>query len=592
MKAFYNKYLLIDLTKKTTEVIPIDESVLEKFGGGKGLGIYLLYQLNPEGVDPFSPDNHLIINVGPAADVKVWGSSRYGIYTKSPLTNCLVDATSGGHLAKPISKTGYDAIVIKGASENPLFMEISNEKVVFHDAADVWGMETYDTEAKLLEKVGVKKAGACVIGPAGENLGRFAQVKNDKWRSIGRGGIGAVFGSKKLKGIVFHGDAQREVGNPDKMNALYKQYRDAAKTDPVVAKYKKYGTPMGVALLNEFGAFPTKYWANGKLKGFENITAEMMHEQWDVKAKACGQCFIACANMSKIKPDGKYPNLEVEGPEYETLYAFGGLCCFTNLDDILYLNDLCDRLGLDTITGGNLVAFAMETSEQGVMAEKFEYGNVTDAEKCLRLIAAGEGVGAILNQGIVPAAKHYGLEELAIHNKGLEPAGYDPRALPGTALGYAVSMRGACHLRSGFYKAELSGVSKPEDIDGKAETVVDWEDRFCAFDTLVLCRFFRETYYWDETVELFQVLYGDESIDKAYLKEMSNRIHALAKLYNLRENPGKEAEMEMLPQRLFKEPLENGKVIDEAVFSRMLKEYYEFRNWDENGIPKDNPLEA
>lgn len=589
LPPFYKKYVMIDMTDQTFEVYPIEEKVLRAYGGGKGLGIYLLHLLNPIDVDPLSADNHLIINVGPAADTKIWGSSRYGIYTKSPLTNFFVDSTSGGHLAKPISKTGYDAIVIKGSSSNPTFLEISDKGVIFHDASDLWGKDTFDTETAILEKVNIKGAGACVIGPAGEKLVRFAQVKNDMWRSIGRGGIGAVFGSKRLKGIAFHGETQRIAGNDAKMKELFKKYRENSKGDPIVAKYRKYGTPMGVALLNEFGAFPTEYWNKGKLRGFENITAEMMHEVLEVKPKACGQCFIACSKLSKTRENSKYPGMIMEGPEYETLYAFGGLCCIADMEDILYLNEICDRIGVDTITAGNIVAFAMEASKRNVMKESFQYGSVKDAEKILRLIASCEGVGLNLRKGIVPAAKYYGLEELAIHNKGMEPAGYDPRALPGTALGYAVSMRGACHLRSGFYKAELSGVSKPDDFDGKAALVADWEDRFCAYDTLILCRFFREVYYWDETVELFQVIYGDDSITKKDLIAMSNRIHTLAKLFNIRENPDKATTMDDLPKRLFKEPLENGKVMKEAVFNRLRKEYYEVRGWNEFGIPNYDP---
>jgi aldehyde:ferredoxin oxidoreductase len=588
MIPFFKKYLIINLTDKTYEVRSLSEEILKKYGGGKGLGIYLLHYFNPLKVNPLSEENHLVINVGPAADTKVWGSSRYGIYTKSPLTNHIVDSTSGGHLAKPISRTGYDAIVIKGASDKPVYLEISDKEVKFNDASDLWGKYTFDTEEEILKRTNVKGAGACVIGPAGENLVSFGQIKNDKWRSIGRGGIGAVFGSKKLKGIVFYGETKRKVGDEKKLNELYKKYREIAKKHEVIAKYKKYGTPMGVALLNEFGAFPTKFWSKGKLEGFENITAEKMHEILEVKPKACGQCFIACGKLSKTKEGSKYPGLIIEGPEYETLYAFGGLCCITDLEDILYLNELCDKVGIDTITGGNLVALAMEASERGKTEEKFEYANAKDAARLIEMIAYKKGEGEILSKGIISASKYYGLEDLPIHNKGLEPAGYDPRALPGTALGYAVSMRGACHLRSGFYKAELSGVSKPDEIEGKVETLVDWEDRFCAYDTLILCRFFRELYFWDEIVELFRVLYGDETIDKEYLKEMSNNIHALAKDYNIRENPDEIDNMEKLPERIFTEPLESGKVLDKNLFNEMLKDYYKLRNWDERGIPKIN----
>ena len=585
MLPFYKKYLEINLSDKSFKVEKIDEEILKKFGGGKGIGTYLLYKLNPVGVDPLSPGNHLIINTGPAVGNKVWGSSRYGIYTKSPLTNCYLDSTSGGKLAKPISRTGYDAIVIKGASNSPIFLEISDEKVSFNDASDIWGKDTYESEDLIKERVGVKGAGVCVIGPAGESLVNFAVVENDYWRSIGRGGIGAIFGSKKLKGIAFYGKSVPEGYNNEKLNVLFKKLTAWSKTDPSVPKYKKYGTAMGVALLNEFGAFPTKFWNKGKLDGFENITAERLLEVCNVKSKACPSCFIACGDMTKTKENSRYPGIEVEGPEYETLYTFGGLCCITDIEEIVRINDICDRLGLDTITAGNLVALALQASEMGLTRERFEFGNAEDVIKLLYDIAFDKELGTILKKGIVPASKHFGIEDLAIHNKGLEPAGYDPRALPGTALGYAVSSRGGCHLRSGFYKAELSGVSKPDELDGKAELVADWEDRFCMFDTLILCRFFRDAYMWDETVELFQGIFNDETITKEKLKEQANMIISLAKKFNIRENPDKVEFLDTLPKKLFEQPLENGKVMDKSVFHRLIQEYYKVRNWDERGVP-------
>lgn len=228
----------------------------------------------------------------------------------------------------------------------------------------------------------------------------------------------------------------------------------------------------------------------------------------------------------------------------------------------------------------------MEASYLGKIDEKYEYGNAKHAEELIRKIVFKEGIGEILSEGIVYAAKYFGLEDIAIHNKGLEPAGYDPRVLPGTALGYAVSMRGGCHLRSGFYRAELTGYSDPENLENKAYDVVDWEDRFCVQDTLILCRFLRDIYWWDETVELFRLLYDDESIDKKFLKEMSNRIHSLAKRFNIRENPDKIEELDTLPKRIFEEKLENGKVLDLDVFLKLRNEYYNLRGWDENGVPR------
>ncbi|KAA0256895.1 aldehyde ferredoxin oxidoreductase family protein [Deferribacter autotrophicus] len=587
MLPFYKKYLFIDLNSKSYEVRDLSDDVLDSYGGGKGIGTYLLYELNPEGVDPFSEDNHLIINVGPAADQKVWGSYRFGVYTKSPLTNCYVDSTAGGKLAKPISRTGYDAIVIRGKSNAPIFLEISDKEVKFHDASDLWGKDTYYTEDELKRRVGVKGAGAIVIGPAGENLVKFALVENDYWRSIGRGGIGAVFGSKKIKGIVFHGNAKREIGFPDELEEFFKLIGEKGKNDPISLKYKEFGTAMGVSLLNEVGAFPTRYWHKGKLDGFENITIERQKEICDVVPKACPACFISCGNLTKTRPDSKYPGIILEGPEYETLYAFGGLCCIRDIEDIIYINDKCDRLGIDTITAGNIVAFAMELSAIGKIKERYEYGNVNHVIELIEKIVYGDGVGEILSHGIEYAARYFDAEDLAIHNKGLEPAGYDPRALKGTALGYAVSCRGACHLRSGFYKAELSGVIDPDVLEGKAELLVDWEDRFCIFDTFILCRFFRDTYLWDETLKLWQMLYGDNSVTKEELKQRANKIISLAKKFNIRENPDKIFSLDKLPKRLFEEPLESGKVLKEDEFNRLLQDYYALRGWDKDGVPKD-----
>ena len=585
MLPFYKKYLYINLNDKSYETVPIEESVLKKYGGGKGIGTYLLYKLNPVGVDPFDEKNHLIINVGPAGSAKVWGASRYGIYTKSPLTNCYLDSTSGGHVAKYIDKTGYDAIVIRGKSDKPVFLEINDREVIFHDASDIWGKDTYVSENTLKERSKNSDCGACVIGPAAENLIRFGLLKNDYWRSIGRGGVGSVFGSKKLKGIVFYGEAERPIGDKKKIEELYKKYLKESKDSTEVKKYRTWGTPAGVPALNKIGAFPTQYWRKGVLENWENITETKMQEVLDVTPKACDRCFIACGKLSKTKPGSRYPNLVVEGPEYETFYSFGGLCKMTNVEDILYLNDICDKLGMDTMTGGNLVAFAMEASALGKTDEKYEYGNVEHAAELLKKIAYKEGIGEILSQGIRYASKYFGLEDIAIHVKGMEPAGYDARALPGTALGYATSPRGACHLRSGFYKAELSGVSDPNKTEGKAAEVADWENWFCAYDTLIICRFYRYAYFWDEITEIFRALYGDDSITKQKLEEMSNRIISLAKLFNIRENPDRIDELEKLPERLFKEPLENGKIMDKEIFDNTLKEYYQLRGWNNRGIP-------
>ena len=274
MKGFFGRVLLVDLSKKTHSVERISETVLGGYLGGKGLATQLLLEKNPPGVDPLSEENHLIFALGPVTDTPIAGSSRYGVFTKSPLTGFYSESYSGGKTAEPISRAGYDAIVLRGKSSSRVFLEISDTSVVFHDANHLWGKGTYETEDAVLEEVGEKGAKAVVIGPAGENLVRFALIENDYWRSAGRTGVGAVMGSKRVKAIVFHGGARREVADPDLVEDFRKKTLAKAKDNPGVAAYKNLGTPMMVALLTNVASFPTRYWAQGRYEHWQKISAE------------------------------------------------------------------------------------------------------------------------------------------------------------------------------------------------------------------------------------------------------------------------------------------------------------------------------
>ncbi|MBM4341234.1 MAG: aldehyde ferredoxin oxidoreductase family protein [Deltaproteobacteria bacterium] len=576
MKGFFNQLLRIDLSKKTWTIEPIPDSILKSYLGGKGLGSYLLLKENPPHVDPLSPENHLIFTLGPMADTPFYGSSRFAVFTKSPQTGIYSESYSGGKITSSMSRTGNDAIVIEGRSNHPTFLEISDEGVVFHPASELWGKDTYEAEEAILKKIEKKDSGALVIGPAGENLVRFAVIEIENWRSLGRAGIGAVMGSKKLKGIVFHGKKRRAIADLPLLKRLSKEFKDRVKDNPTVHIYKKYGTPMLVSIMNTIGAFPTKYWSKGTLEGWEGISAESLMEHCEVTPSACPHCFMACGKVSRVKK-GRHQGLRIMGPEYETIYAFGGLCMVKSIEEIIYLNDLCDRLGMDTITAGNLAAFAIEASGKGKIKDKLSYGDADAIAEILKKIAYRKGVGEILSEGVRHAASVWGMEKDAIHVKGLEPAGFDPRVLKGMGLAYATSDRGACHLRATFYKSELSGQINPDQIKGKARLFIDYEDKMTLFDGLILCRFYRDLITWTDLEEILRAVCG-LPLKKKGLKAIASRIINLAREFNRQEGVTKKDDK--LPRRFFREVLqETGKTIQPDELEVMLKEYYQLRGW-------------
>ena len=575
MKGFFNQLLRINLSKQKTTVEPIPESVLRSYLGGKGLGSYLLLKENPPHIDPFSPENRLIFTLGPLADTPFYGSSRYAVFTKSPQTGIYSESYSGGKITLSLSRTGYDAIIIEGKSNHPIFLEISDKEVTFHSASSLWGKETYEAEEAILKKVG-KDSGALVIGPAGENLVKFAVIESEHWRSLGRAGIGAVMGSKKLKGIAFHGKKRRELADPASLKRLALEFKDRVKDNQIVHIYKKYGTPMLVSIMNTIGAFPTQYWSKGTVEGWEGISAESLIERCNVVSSACPHCFMACGKISEVK-EGRHRGLRIMGPQYETIYAFGGLCMVKSIEEIIYLNDLCDRLGMDTITAGNLVAFAIEASKIKKIKENLDYGDVDGIAEILTKIAYRKGVGRILSEGVRHAASVWGMEDKAIHVKGLEPAGFDPRVLKGMGLAYATSDRGACHLRATFYKSELSGQIDPNQIKGKAKLFVDYEDKMTLFDALILCRFYRDLITWKDLQEIIKST-CNLSLKKKELKATASGIINLARSFNQQE--GVTRKEDKLPRRFFREVLQGTeKTIHPEDLQFMLKEYYQLRGW-------------
>ncbi len=582
MKGFFHKALIIDLANKKYHVEPIPDEVFENYLGGKGLGVYLLLKRCRPGTDPFSPENPFVIALGPISDTNIWGSSRYGVFTKSPLTGIFAESYSGGRVTEPISRTGHDAIILEGASPGPVFLEIGEEAVLFHDATDLWGSDSYEAQDLITEKVDRKDTGVLVIGPAAENLVRFASVVNDYWRCAGRTGVGAVLGSKKVKGLAFHGTKRREAAQKESVDGFRKEWTKKGKFHPYAQGYKMFGTPGLVSAINKFEAFPTRYWAEGVMEGWEDISAETLHAKFSVKRRACSRCFLACGRLTTIT-EGRHKGLTIDGPEYETIYAIGGLCLIKDLGEIIYLNDICDRLGIDTITAGNLAAFAIEASQRGKIAERLDYGDAECIASLFYKIARKEGIGAVLAEGIRHAARQWGLDDRAIHVKGMEPGGYDPRIFKGMGLAYATSDRGGCHIRSTFFRAEASGMIPPDQIEGKAEMFLDFEDRLILHDALIMCRFYRDLYQWNELLQMVKITTGMD-LSKDQLRKVAANIQTATRVFNMRE--GITRADDTLPRRFFEEPIgSKSSVIMREDLERLKDDYYMLRGWDKEGIP-------
>jgi len=584
VQGIHGRILLVDVSERSFSIEPLGGVGLP-LPGGKGLGTRLLLEHNPAGVDPLSPDNRIVIATGPCCGTGVWGASRYGVFSKSPQTGFYAESYSGGKTPEAIDRAGFDAVVVTGAADALTVLAIHPGGCDFHETPELEGMETYAAEDALLENYAPRgddfgRPGAMVIGPAGENLVAFAVIENDYWRIAGRCGLGAVLGSKRIKGLVFAGDRVRRTPNPEGLKAFAREFGDANADSPAARAYRARGTTQMVALMNTVGAFPSRYWSAGTCDHWERIGGDAFHEQHDVTPHACPRCFMACGRKTRIK-SGPHKGLAIEGPEYETIYAFGGLCMVRNIDEIAHLNDLCDRLGLDTISAGNLCALVAEASSQGRLDAPLTYGDAATISALLEQIAGREGLGDVLADGIVQGAARLGLSDMAVHVKGLEPAGYDPRVLKGMGLTYGTSPRGACHLRTTFYKAELSGMISSDAVEGKADLLIDFEDRLIIFDCLILCRFYRDMYGWDDLARLLTLTTG-ESWDEGSLRRAAARVADDTRRFNVRE--GLTPDDDRLPRK-FHDPLPTGQVITREEYALLLNDYYRLRGWDESGIP-------
>jgi aldehyde:ferredoxin oxidoreductase len=569
--------LRIDLTTRTSREETVPPELIKEFIGAKGLGThYLCEEVGPQ-VEPLAPEAKLIFAIGPMAGTTMLGSNRYGLFFLSPLTGAYCESYSGGNLTPQFAKTGYKVVIVEGKADGHVYLEISEKGAAFHSAEDLWGLDAYESEDRIVARTDHKRAQACVIGQAGERLVRFACVNNNKWHQLGRGGPGAVFGSKNLKGIVWHGEKKAEAARPDAYKALVRDLLERTKGDPGVAAYQRGGTLNMVRIMNGVNAFPTRYWRKGTLEGFERITVETMLAEHGTRNEVCPPCTFKCVKHNFVF-EGRHKGLEIEGPEYETAFVFGGLCEIKDLSEIMWLNDICDRLGVDSMTAGNLCALAIEASQRGLIDEKMEFGDPDCVGDFLTKMCLREGIGDIWADGVLRVEKEYGLEGVAVHVKGMEPAGYDPRVMKGMGLGFATTTRGACHLRATMYKPELIGLIDPQAIEGKAAMYCDWEDRLTIMDTLLYCRFYRDMVQWPYITAVVNAVVGTDYTEDD-LHRIANRIVTMTHDYNAARGIGRESER--LPDWVSDKPMEDEGALTfpQAEMEYMLADYYEIRGW-------------
>lgn len=575
--------LRIDLTTGTTREEVVPEERRRTLLGGKGIGTrMLLEEVGPE-VDPLGAGNKLIFTTGPLSGTRMPGANRYGVFFLSPLTGGYGEAYSGGHVAPQFAGTGYRVVVLEGAAPEPVVVEVREGGAFLHPASDLWGTDTYQAEEAIKARVGDSRAQACVIGPAGENLVRFACIENNRWRSLGRGGAGAVMGSKNVKGVVFHGSRQTQVARPEAFGRCVRDMVAAGKDHPVVNAYKRMGTVQMVRVTNGLNMFPTRYWTRGRLDDFEPISAETMLATYHVRNTTCPPCFIACGNLCRVPDDHPtLAGLEIEGPEFETIYVFGGICEVVDFAQIMRLNDLCDRMGVDTMTAGNQCGLAIEAARRGLIDLDLDFGDADGVAAFLEMMVRREGVGDVFADGVRRVEHEFPeLRGVAVHCKGMEPAGYDPRVSKGMALGYITAARGACHLRATIMKAELSGVVPIDAVEGKAAVYVDWEDRFAIMDTLIYCRFYRDLTTWPFLTAVVNAAVGTDYTE-ADLKAIGAAVITDSHVFNERRGFG--LAEERLPAWVTERPLvdQEGReqLTTAAQLERMLREYYEVRGWD------------
>ena len=597
MFGYHGRALVIDLTTQEVRFDALDEAILRRFIGGIGLGTYLLYKYSPPHTEPLGPDNPLIFVCSPLVGSRLTTSSKFAVVTKSPLTGFIGDSLSSSFLAVELKKTGCDALIITGKSPSPTLLSIEDGHVEFLDGSDLLGMSTSETEKAVKERLGSRTRVAC-IGPAGENFVGYASISNDGGRQAGRTGPGTVMGSKSLKAIAVRGTDSAPVFNRDILNDIGKDLTRRS-LGPATEKYRTLGTVANVAVFNRLGTLPTRNFKESTFEDAEEVSGEQFHESHFVKSAHCANCTIGCEKILVTTDGGPQSSGRME---YESAFALGPLVGVSDPNAVIRASKFCDEAGMDTISAGATIAWAMECFEKGIFTlddtggVELRFGDPDALMTCLHLIAERRGFGDLLAAGTRRAADvvGQGSADWAMHVKGLEMPGYEPRSLKTMALGLAVSTRGACHNRSSAYEADFSSkVDRLSLDDRRGRITMEGEDFSSVLDSLIWCKFLRKAFddFYGESAAIYEHITGWD-MSPQELKQAGERINNLKKLFNIRE--GWTRNDDTLPPRILEEKLPTGVVegvgltkedLDEAITG-----YYRARGWTEDGMIPDEKL--
>jgi len=596
VNAWVGTILRVDLAAKTIKKEPLNMKDAHDYVGARGLGTKIFCDEVDPKVDPLSPDNKLIFMTGPLTGTAATSGGRYEVVAKAPLTGTIGAANAGGHFGPELKYAGYDGIIFENASETPVYLYINDDIVELRDASELWGKTVFDTTDLLNEKCGESFKIAC-IGPTGENLCLFSGVLNDKNRAAGRGGMGAVMGSKKLKAVAVRGTGSVTVARPEKFLEVMTAARKKLKAHPVGgAGLAQLGTISLINVLNDNGALPTRNFRDGAF--FEEADAtggESLAAKYLVKNKGCFGCSIDCGRLTVV-PDGPFKS-SGEGPEYEGAWSYGADCGVSDLAAICKAFFLCNEYGMDPITLGCTIACAMELSEMGLITEeevgfKLRFGDPHAIVDLTEAVGKNEGFGKILALGSYRLGEKYGHPELSMSSKKQEMPAYDPRAVQGIGLEYATSNRGACHVRGYMISPEILGLPikmDPFATEGKAAMLKVFQDQTALLDSTGICLFITFGLGLEEIAAQYREAVGSDETDEEILLK-GERVWNLEKRFNIAAGVEKDA----LPPRLLREKLPcgaaEGKVND---LYTMLEDYYQVRGWDAEGVPtpeKDNEL--
>jgi aldehyde:ferredoxin oxidoreductase len=598
------KILRVNLTTGTCSVEDLNMEWAGTFVGGRGLAARYLYEEIDPAIDPFSPDNKIIFATGPLTGTNASCGARYMVITKGAQTNTITTSNSGGHWGPELKFAGYDMVIIEGKAAKPVYLFIYDDLVEIRSAEHLWGKTVFDTEDTIREEVGIPDAHVACIGPAGENLVRFACIMNDKHRAAGRSGVGAVMGSKNLKAIAVRGTGAVTIANPEAYMQAQWAAKAKLKTHPVTGEgLPTFGTMVLTNVVNEHGALPTNNFQLSQLEGAEGISGERLHDTRLVNNKACFACTIACGRVNKlgdgsdrymVTTHARNWKIATEGPEYEPAWALGADCGVNDLDAVIKANYLCNELGLDPISMGATLAAAMEMYEKGILTDAqtgmpLRFGSGEALVAMTEKTGYREGFGNELAEGSKRMCDKFGHPEFFMGVKGSEFPAYDPRGIQGMGLTYATSNRGACHLKSYTVASEVLGIpmkTDPDVTEGKAALVKLFQDLTGAVDATGLCLFLTFGIGADEIVpELAGAIGADLKVEDAVT--VGDAIFNLERAWN--ERAGFTGKDDTLPDRILKEPVPAGpKAGAVNRLHEMLPEYYQLRGWTADGkVPEE-----